>query len=531
VASQVAPSSVTIVADDEATTSTRDGRAPEVVVTPLDAASNAASGEGLSGKIYAGVSWTLLSSFTNQVLNFVRTFMLVRLLTPDNFGVAGMAATVLGAVCVLTNVGMSQSIITAKFNSPEEQRRYVDTIWTLELARGFCIGLLMSLAALPTARFYHDPRLFPVVLVIAWIPFAGSLRNVGLGLTARDMQFARVTLVNLAETIVGVASAIVLAWWLRSYWALVLAQSGAGLFGLIMSYIAHPYRSRLSFDRQVIRQGFNFGKHVFLITLSGFIVTTLDNIVVGRVLGAAILGFYIVAFMASSLLSNVVNQVMGAVFFPTFARIGRDDMGKLGPAATRAFTVGTALLTVAASPIIALAPDILAAFKPQYMAASQPMRVLAVAGFLRALVGLLSSILMGMNRPGIESRCKIIEAVVFAVAIYPLVHFFGMMGGAATGVLTFVVALFLRFWLAQQAFAGALKGLPALIGVSALAIAGGCLASYQLLALAGLHSVWLRLALGTPICMSLSALIFVILRPQMLRETKGMVTMLRQRLA
>lgn len=526
-----APASAIVVAGDEDAILERSGTAPEVVVASLDGTSNTGAGEGLSGKVYAGASWTLLSSFVNQVFGFVRFFMLARLLSAENFGIAGMAATVLGAVCVFTNVGMIQSTITAKFSSPEEQRRHVDTIWTIELARGFGIAVLMSLIAYPTARFYHDARLFPVVLVLAWIPFTFSMRNVGLGLTARDMQFARVTLVNLAETVVGVGSAIVLAWWLRSYWALVLAQLGAGIFGLILSYLAHPYRSRLSFDRDVLRQGFNFGKHIFLITLSGFIVTTLDNVLVAKVLGAAILGTYMVAFTASSLLGNIVNQVMGAVFFPSFARIGRDDTAKLGPAATRAFTVGTALLTVATAPIIALAPDVLAAFKPQYIAAAQPMRVLAVAGFFRALVALLSSILMGMNRPEIESRCKIIEAVVFVVAIYPLVHFFGMMGGAATGVLTFVVALLLRFWLAQQAFAGALKGLPALLGVSAVAIAGGCFASSQLLALAGLHSVWPRLAFGTPVCMGLSGLIFVILRPQMLRETKGMVTMLRQRLA
>lgn len=530
-------SSVSIVPDDEVAPE-QNGTGPDGVATPGDAAVGGALGEGMAGKIYTGISWTLLSSFINQVLGLVRQVMLVRLLSLGDFGVAGAAGTVLGALCVLTNVGMSASTIIASFTSEQEKRRYVDTIWTIELARGFAIGVLMSLAALPTARFYHDLRLFPVVLVLAWIPFAGSLRNVGLGLTARDMQFGWVTIVGLAENVVGVGGAILLAWWLHSYWALVLAQLGAALFGLALSYLVHPYRSRLTFDREVFRQGLNFGKHIFLISASGFIVTTLDNIVVARVLGLVVLGTYVIAFSASSLLTNIVAQVMSTVFFPTFARIGRDSPDKLAPAATRAFTVATALLTVATAFLIALAPEFLVAlFKAKALGAAGPLRVLAVAGFLRALVGLLSSILMGMNRPGIESRCKIIEGAVFIAAIYPLVHSYGMMGAAATGVLTFVVAVLLRFVFAQQAFGGALKSLLPLLGVSAVSIAGGTLACTGALAFLAVKSLsflavkspWPRLLVGTPICMGVSALIFVILCPQMLREMKGMIAMVRQR--
>ncbi len=522
VASDIHPSAVIEVKSDEL---------PEGDLLPpsVIAASSESGAKGrLSSKIYAGISWSLLSSFVNQVLNLLRSIMLVRLLSLGDFGIAGMAGTVLGALCVLTNIGVAASAFTTKFGSEEDRRRYVDTIWTIELVRGFSIGLLMSLAAYPTALFYHKPDLLPVVLLLAWVPFFGSLRNIGLSLTARDMQFGLLTFVGLAENIFAVGVSILLAWLMHSYWALVWAQLGAALFGLALSYLVHPYRPRLTFDRAAFLEGLNFGKHVFFISASGFIVTTLDNIVVGRVLGAVVLGTYLIAFSASSLLTNVVNQVMSAVFFPTFARIGREDKSKLGPASTRAFTVGAALLTVTTAFLIALAPEFLSVlYRHKGLGAVDPLRVLAVAGFFRALVALLSSILMGMNRPEIESRCKIIEGVVFIAAIIPLVTFFGMMGAAATGVLTFFVALLLRFWLAQKAFDGALKSLPPLLGISLLAIAGGYFVCDEALRLLPPFAPLLRLLICAPLTMLVSGAIFTLFRPQLVGEAKGLVANFR----
>lgn len=500
------------------------------VVDPLLADAAHSASKNFSAKVYAGVSWTLLSSVASQILNLVRSVMLARLLSQEDFGIAGMATTVLGAVCVLTNLGITGSAFAAHFEDDDEKRRYIDTIWTLELSRGFLIGTFMSLAAYPTSLFYHDHRLFPVVIVLSWVPFIGSLRNVGLGLMARDIQFARLTVVTLIETTFGVATAIFLAWYLRSYWALVWAQAGSATFGLVLSYLCHPYRSRLCFDKAAMRAGINFGKYIFVIGLSAFIVTTMDNIVLGKLLGASILGFYLIAFSASSLLTNVIGQVLGTVFLPTFARLKREQPDNLRPSITRAFTVGLLLLTVSTAPFIVLAPEIISVlYGSKWVGAAEPMRLLAIAGFFRGALGLLGPILMGMNRPDIESRTKVVEAAVFLATIYPLVKYFGMVGAACAGILTFVVSLLLQFWFVEKSFPTLLQDIPRLILISIFSIATGSVMGYTALSILGNHADMTRITVGLSASCIATFCSFYVLCPQSKTELLGVVGLLKEK--
>jgi O-antigen/teichoic acid export membrane protein len=498
-----------------------------------DAAPDAqASGNpSLKQKVYAGISWTVVSSVLSQALSLLRSIVLARLLTQEDFGVAGMALTAFNALCVLTNIGTLGSGMTAHFEDEAAQRKYLNTLWTIELVRSVVIGVLMVALARPTAGFYGDSRLVPVLLVMACIPLTISAHNIGVMLYTRDVQFSRNLFVEMVQAITGVAVTIGVAWVVRSYWALVWGQLASAVIGTILSYFAHPFRPRLEIDRPSLRTALNFGKHAFLISLCAFVITTADNILVGRLLGPAVLGAYVIAYSASSLLSNVVAQVFGVVFFPLFAQVKRDRPEQLKATATRAFDSGSLFLSLMTAPMVVLAPEIITIlYGTKWLVAVEPLRILAVVGFMRGLLGLLNSMLLGVNRPDIESGSRLAETVVFLAVLYPLVKNFGMAGAAGAGLVTFAFSLLMRFVLARRAVPEVVAALPASLLVSALAVSSSVFVTAWLLKMGNVASLAPRFFIGLLLCLGVSVVVFALCRPQCLAEASSLLRLVKRRI-
>ena len=205
--------------------------------------------------MYAGVGWTAFGSLLNQVLKFARTLILARLLSTGDFGLMGMAYTVTGALGVLTNLNLGTSAIVARFDDEEQLHRHLNTVWVSGIGRGLLLSLILLAAAIPTARFYGDERLAPILMLLATTPLISSFNNIGLTLATRRVDLGLTTKFTLASNILSLVIVIVLAFLTRNVWALVWGNLLATVISIALSFVFHPYRPRWQFDRQRIRCG------------------------------------------------------------------------------------------------------------------------------------------------------------------------------------------------------------------------------------------------------------------------------------
>src|SRR6266850_1852229 len=82
----------------------------------------------LAKRVRSGVSWNVSSSLIEQLIGFVRSVVLARLLLPEDFGLFGMALTIVAALNALTTVGLNQTIVANKFDTRDELRTHLDTV-------------------------------------------------------------------------------------------------------------------------------------------------------------------------------------------------------------------------------------------------------------------------------------------------------------------------------------------------------------------------------------------------------------------
>lgn len=439
------------------------------------------SQEALGTRVTKGVSWTLAGTIWTQALGVVRTAALARLLTEADFGVAAMAMTVIGALYTLTNTSVVASVISARFDDERELHRYANLVWTIEVLRGLVIAVMMLVLALPFAHFYQEPKLFPMLVALALTPLCTSLQNVGLHLYSRNVEMKLLTLQGLSANTINVLATIGLAMLTHNYWALVWGQVVGALITTISSFMFSSYRPRFGWDKVLSRRAFRYGKNQFIIGLSDYTLTMMDNVIVGYMLGKQVLGLYVVAYSFCTMARSLINNAFNSVIFPAFASANReDDPERLRALVERTFTTGTLFLMVLLTPLVAFAPAVLrVVYTTDYSGATVPMRVLLLSGFFAGLLSLFSAFFEGLDQPQIEAKGRIWDAILFLAILYPLTAWLGAVGAALTGVVAWAGAITWRWKWAHDLAPSALVRLPYLLvsamGVSAVMCALGVL--------------------------------------------------------
>jgi O-antigen/teichoic acid export membrane protein len=398
-------------------------------------------GVPLGKRVRAGVGWSAMSSMVGQVIGLIRTVVIARLLVPDDFGLLGMALTVIAGLAALTTIGLDHSIVSNKFADHGELKSHMDTVWSAELVRSLVVTLLVIACAYPLASFYGQPRLRVIIPVLSLSVLIQGFRNIGLVALRKEIGFARIFWYELASHMSGIVVTIGLVLVLRNVWGLVLGLVAGTAFNVLLSYVFHSYRPRLSFDTIAFQRALNFGKFALVMAVASYITTMADNVMVGRLLGAKALGNYALAYNVASVPIGVLVYALGQVLFPAYAEIAANRPDDLERAFTKVFTVSSLILITITVPIFLLTDEIVQLlFGPTWATSGSVLKVLSLIIPLRGLTLIVSTVFFGLNRPKQVAVGKILEASIFLALLYPLIVAIGLTGAAWAGIIAYAFA-------------------------------------------------------------------------------------------
>src|SRR2546426_328843 len=224
----------------------------------------------------SGAAWMVLFKLGERSLGIVSILILVRLLSPHDFGFVAMALSFIDLADLRARVGSDVALIQTQ---PAPDRHY-HTAWTCNVLIGLFIFLLMLVAAAPITSFYAEPTLFWVVCWLALGPLISGCENIGVVAFRKELRFRSEFAYQMSVKLAGFVVTVPLAFWLRSYWALVAGLLASKLMGTIISYFAHPFRPRFS----IAGAGalFSFSKWLLLVNGLAFLKERLTDFVINR---------------------------------------------------------------------------------------------------------------------------------------------------------------------------------------------------------------------------------------------------------
>lgn len=360
-----------------------------------------------------------------------------RLIEPQAFGSVGAVLLVVSMLEASTQSGFDRALT----QRPGEVGPFLDVAWTWQVLRGAALTVL-SLALAPlVARWYHEPALAGMMLVVALCPMLRGFQNTAVVGLARRLDFRRQLALRLAQALGAMLLTLPALWLLRSWQGLCARALLGALVSVLVSFVIVPHRPRLVWDTTRLRELFRYGRWITGSTFIVFVITQGDDLFVGKYLGLEALGLYQMAFWLSNLPATHVAHLVSRVTFPVFAslqgqpeRLRRAFLGVFSVVSLLSFSVSAALLLTAP----ALVEHVLGR---RWLEAVPAVRLLAVAGLLRSIAATGGALFQAIGRPDLELKQNLPRFLVLVVFIWPMALHFRLPGVCLTVIIALVPAL------------------------------------------------------------------------------------------
>ena len=371
-----------------------------------------------------GAAWMILLRLTERGIGFVSTLILARVLVPADFGLVAMATSLLAAVDLLSAFSFDLALI----QNQSATRHHYDTAWTFGVIFGAVKAVGLCLLAAPAAVFFSEPRLEGLVYALALYALIEGFDNIGIVAFQKDLELHKEFWFGLTKKLVGFAVTISFAFWLRSYWALMIGIVCGGVTRLLLSFLLHPFRPR--FGLQGARDLFHFSKWLLLNNFLIFVNNRGTDFVVGKLAGARALGLYSVSYEIANLPTTELVWPIQRAVFPGYARMA-NDLPQLRQAFVQVIGL-VALFTVPAGVLIALVADPLVQvlLGSKWSDAATLIEVLAIFGVVRSLHGPTGSIYLALGKTGFVAALQCVQISVAIALMLWLVPLRGPIGTA-----------------------------------------------------------------------------------------------------
>ncbi len=398
-------------------------------VTGTTAESPNQGAESLRNQVRSAVIWRSGTQIFGQILAWVSTFLVIRILSPSDYGLFAMTQVVLVLLNMLNGYGLASALIQRADAGRHAQRQ----LFGMLILLNFGLGAVQLLMAPLAAAYYRQPLVADLLRVQSILYFMTPFIALPQALLSRAMDFRRQAWVNFLSALAGAGMALGGALGGMGVWTLVAAP--IALFGVRALGMTIAARSWMlpSFDFRGAGDIARYGGVMATGQIFWFAQSQADVFIGGRVFDPHTLGIYTTSLFLTQIFVSKFVPPLNEVAFSAYARMKEDRA-----AVTAAFLKSVRLIMVVAMPFyLGLAatahPLVETVLGPKWIEAAPVVHWLALAMPMMTLQVLYAPACDACGRPGISAKNSATGAVLL-----PLAFLIGVQGG----LMGFVAAWF-----------------------------------------------------------------------------------------
>jgi len=389
-------------------------------------------------KLIRSSAWNAVGAGGTQVLTFLATIALARLLTPHAFGLVTLASLPLLALTYVQESGLTAAVIRER----EDLERAASTQLVFGIASSLVLYAISFFGAPLLADVFSQPALTEIFRVLALVVV---LRGIGVApgaLLERDLSFDKRARADVVSAVVQALVSIALAAAGVGVWSLVAGRL-AGQAAQSAAYWAYvPFRisPRLA-NLATLRRLGRYGRHIALSNLLLLVNDNADNFAIGRLLGATSVGIYNLAWRLANLPALEVGLIVGRTTFAVYSSF-QDDLRALQELfLATARRVTFLALPLAAGILVAAEPLVVGVFGERWRPAVGVLQILTVFGMSRTFAGITASVFQVAGRPQLNYQIGLWYTAVLLGALFLLAPAYGTKGVAVADLLGSVLSM------------------------------------------------------------------------------------------
>jgi O-antigen/teichoic acid export membrane protein len=399
-----------------------------------------------SAKLLTGSTWALYKIIAVQFINFGAIAILSRQLEPADFGLVALANVAQRFFNVISAQGINEFII---YDNSANLKEKLNAAFWLNLIFSFC-STLIGIAAIPwIANFYEEPLLASILLVLFLRFPIDVISKLPDAILHKSLEFKSIeirdTILQLTAAILSVSMA------LTGYgvWSLVLPSLIAAPIRLIIAFRVVKWRPSLNLYTKHWKEILKYSSTIIGSTLTNFVISQGDTLLVGRLLGSVQLGLYNLSWTASNLISKTLVTLTNKMALPAFAA-QKGNVDAIFKALTKVlFAIASISFPVLIWMFVIADYVVLTLYGDKWVDSILPFQILLIYAIRYSVGAPIGSVFKAMGRPDLNFKLGLFIIPFYILSIW-IGSNYGIVG-VATGV-TFVRTLFglLSFWLGAR---------------------------------------------------------------------------------
>lgn len=272
-------------------------------------------------KTLKNMSWRFAERSGAQIVSFVVSIVLARLLAPDVYGTVALITVFTNILQVFIDSGLGNALIQKE----DADDLDFSTVFYFNFVVCVALYLLICVCAPFIAEFYNDNSLIPVIRVLSFTLVISGIKNIQQAYISKNMLFKKFFFSTIIGTIFSAVVGITLAYIGFGVWALVAQQMVNRITDTIILWYTVKWRPKLQFSLSRLRDLFEFGSKLLAASLLNTIYTNLRQLIIGKVYSTTDLSFYNKGRQIPNLAINNLNTSIDSVLFPLMSKSQKNE--------------------------------------------------------------------------------------------------------------------------------------------------------------------------------------------------------------
>lgn len=294
---------------------------------------------GTEKKILTNFIWRFAERCGSQIVTFVVSVVLARILAPSDYGTITLVTVFTTILQVFVDSGLGTALVQKK----DADDLDFSSVFYFNCALCLVLYLGMFAAAPLIAKFYENTELVPIIRVISLTVVVSGLKNVQQAYVSKNMQFKRFFYSSIGGVVFSAVLGIALAKAGCGVWALVAQQLSNVAVNTAILWITVKWRPKKMFSRERLKGLLSFGWKLLVSALLDTGYSNLRNLIIGKVYSTADLAYYDQGDKFPKVIVSNINTSIDSVLLPSMSS-EQDDRERVKNMTRRAIKTSTYIM-------------------------------------------------------------------------------------------------------------------------------------------------------------------------------------------
>ena len=393
----------------------------------------------LRQKALSGILWTFLDTFFIKGMSFIAMLFLARWLGPKEFGLIGMIAVFIGIGNSLVDSGLSSSLI----RTPDANDSDFSTVFYMNMLMSILVCGLLFISAPYISLFFEQEILTNVIRVYCLSFVVSAFSAVQLAILNREMDFRRLTLLNVPSTVIGVSIGLWMGYNHYGVWSIIAMYLTTQIIFSILLWLTSTWKPNLHFSKEKFLFHYAFGYKLMLSGLLDQLFKNSYNILIGKFFPVQTLGYFERAKRFNDYPSQTITSIIGKVTYPMLSKL-QDNTAKIAVVYKKMLRVTffvTAPLMIGAAAVASPLFDLV--LGKEWAMAVPFFQILSISSMLYPIHAFNINILKVYGRSDLFLKLEVIKKAITVVTICTGFQF-GIMGLVWSSVVSSFISLLIN---------------------------------------------------------------------------------------